>query len=266
MANVLNLLHKQSFSSSSSIEVTHNLDRENLGVQVIVDDVVRADLITDIVSDEADPKNKFTVELSSAQTGVLQVLAPGVFMTTQFTGAEKVLAGHAIHDNVDGEIAAITEKTDVVDDDWMLIEDSEDSNNKKKAKRVNFLEEVTQFSTQLSFTGVTTSTATTDTLISGLTYTPGAGTYMVFAGGSINLSVKNRNMWVSVYTGGTQVAFTEVEFQPGEADAYTPFALTGVLVTVGDGEAIDMRWRRDTGNPPPTMRFQNRHMTIVQVL
>ena len=38
----------------------------------------------------------------------------------------------AIHDNVAGEISAITEKTSPADKDMMLIEDSADSNNKKK--------------------------------------------------------------------------------------------------------------------------------------
>lgn len=40
----------------------------------------------------------------------------------------------AIHDNVAGEIAAITEKTAPVADDMLLIEDSADSNNKKMVK------------------------------------------------------------------------------------------------------------------------------------
>lgn len=38
----------------------------------------------------------------------------------------------AIHDNVQGEISAISEKTDPVNADLLLIEDSEDSNNKKR--------------------------------------------------------------------------------------------------------------------------------------
>ncbi len=40
----------------------------------------------------------------------------------------------AIHDNVAGEINALTEKADPHDDDELLIEDSEDSYNKKKIK------------------------------------------------------------------------------------------------------------------------------------
>jgi hypothetical protein len=43
----------------------------------------------------------------------------------------------AIHDNVAGEINAITEKATPVNGDWVLIEDSADSNNKKKAQLGN---------------------------------------------------------------------------------------------------------------------------------
>ena len=43
----------------------------------------------------------------------------------------------AIHDNVAGEINAITEKVSPVDADLLLIEDSQDSNNKKKVQITN---------------------------------------------------------------------------------------------------------------------------------
>lgn len=46
---------------------------------------------------------------------------------------------NAIHDNVSGEINAVTEKTALVDDDLVIIEDSESSFAKKKAKRSNLI-------------------------------------------------------------------------------------------------------------------------------
>ncbi len=46
---------------------------------------------------------------------------------------------NAIHDNVSGEIAAITEKTSLADDDIVLIEDSAATNAKKKSKISTFL-------------------------------------------------------------------------------------------------------------------------------
>lgn len=44
---------------------------------------------------------------------------------------------NAIHDNVASEITAITEKTSLVDDDVFIIEDSADSNAKKRVKKSN---------------------------------------------------------------------------------------------------------------------------------
>jgi hypothetical protein len=47
----------------------------------------------------------------------------------------------AVHTDVSGEINGVTEKTDPVGEDYVLIEDSEDSNNKKKAQISNFIGE-----------------------------------------------------------------------------------------------------------------------------
>lgn len=46
---------------------------------------------------------------------------------------------NAIHNNVTGEINAITEKTSLVDNDLLLIEDSAASNVKKKVKNINLI-------------------------------------------------------------------------------------------------------------------------------
>lgn len=48
------------------------------------------------------------------------------------TAGERTAIGDAIHDNVAGEIAAITEKGVPASGDFLLIEDSADSNNKKR--------------------------------------------------------------------------------------------------------------------------------------
>ena len=66
----------------------------------------------------------------------------------------------AIHDNVAGEIAAITEKTSPVDADLLLIEDSEDSNNKKRVEVGN-----------LATGGASERVNSTQALANGATYT-----------------------------------------------------------------------------------------------
>lgn len=76
---------------------------------------------------EADPHTGYRLESadhSHLTTGAQGGTVPGADTT-------------AIHDNVAGEIAAITEKTAPVDDDMLLIEDSEDSNAKKFLKFAN---------------------------------------------------------------------------------------------------------------------------------
>lgn len=59
------------------------------------------------------------------------------FTGTNITGLPDGSDSTAIHDNVAGEINAIAEKGSPVNGDWILIEDSADSNNKKKVQAGN---------------------------------------------------------------------------------------------------------------------------------
>ncbi len=76
---------------------------------------VSADLI--LIEDSADSNNKKKVQIGNL---------PG--------GGGGGTDADAIHDNVAGEISAITEKTTPVSADLLIIEDSADSNNKKKVQ------------------------------------------------------------------------------------------------------------------------------------
>lgn len=76
--------------------------------------------------------NGFEVEVYS-ETVLSYVAFRNTTATGSFTDSE------AIHDNVAGEINAISEKAVLVDDDLVIIEDSEDSYNKKKVKRSNLI-------------------------------------------------------------------------------------------------------------------------------
>ena len=73
MALVGNLLYSQEFTSSDSILVTHSLDQESIGVQVIVDGAARADLVNTIIPTDGYEKDELTVNLVSSQSGVIQV-------------------------------------------------------------------------------------------------------------------------------------------------------------------------------------------------
>ena len=74
MATNNQLLLTQSFTSQDSITITHNLDRLNLDYRVIVDSVSRPDLVNDIDFTIGDERNEFTINLTSSNTGVVQVL------------------------------------------------------------------------------------------------------------------------------------------------------------------------------------------------
>ena len=68
---------------------------------------------------------------------------------------------NAIHDNVASEISAITEKTVPVLDDIFIIEDSADSNNKKKLKLLNTRLDIPNNQTGTSYTLVLGDTGKT---------------------------------------------------------------------------------------------------------
>jgi len=72
----------------------------------------------------------------------------------------------AIHDNVAGEISAITEKATPVSSDLLIIEDSADSNNKKRVQIGNLSSVAQQnlWETVASDLGQTTANTTTDTI------------------------------------------------------------------------------------------------------
>lgn len=77
---------------------------------------VSADLV--ILEDSEDSNSKKRVQVGNLPSG---------------SGSDP----DAIHDNVAGEIVAITEKTVPVGGDWVIIEDSENSNNKKSVQLAN---------------------------------------------------------------------------------------------------------------------------------
>ena len=74
MAFVANELFRQDFTSTDTITVTHNLNREQLDVKLLVGAEARNDLIRRVLVTPANPRNEFKVNLESAQTGTIQVL------------------------------------------------------------------------------------------------------------------------------------------------------------------------------------------------
>lgn len=87
----------------------------------------------------------------------------------------------AIHDNVAGEINAVTEKVTPVNGDWVLIEDSADSNNKKKAQLGNLPGGGGGSSTLSGLTDTTITSPATDEV---LTYNGSAWVNQAASGGA----------------------------------------------------------------------------------
>ena len=93
-------------------------------------------------------------------------------------------------------------------------------------------------------------TPATDTLIDGMTITPGAGDYLVWFSGSNANTLDPTKNHVSLYMNNSQVVGTEREIDQEESlgNTYFPVATHARVISVGAGEAIEARWRRDSGN------------------
>jgi len=74
MAGGVNALYSQSFTSTDTISVTHNLDRVVYAVRVIIGNVVRNDLVQTTTPSVSDPRNIAEVVLTSSQSGTIQIL------------------------------------------------------------------------------------------------------------------------------------------------------------------------------------------------
>jgi microcompartment protein CcmK/EutM len=104
------------FGSGTDPDAIHDNVAAEINALTEKTDVIGADLL--LIEDSEDSNNKKKIQISNLPGG---------------SGTDP----DAIHDNVAAEISALTEKTDIVGADLLLIEDSEDSNNKKKAQISN---------------------------------------------------------------------------------------------------------------------------------
>ena len=74
MAGGFEALYTQDFSSTSSVTVTHNLDRVICAVRVIIGSVVRNDLVESVIPSVADPRNVIIVTLKASNSGTIQIM------------------------------------------------------------------------------------------------------------------------------------------------------------------------------------------------
>lgn len=87
------LLVEQSFVSTQSIRVLHNLNRRILSTRLVLDGdprLSRRERISDIVLEPSNPLNDLTVLLTTQSTGVVQLIAEDTVQSPYYTVEEKL--------------------------------------------------------------------------------------------------------------------------------------------------------------------------------
>ena len=102
--------------ATDEFAIHNNIDSE---IQAVTQKATPSNDDLILIEDSLDSYNKKSLKISNLPGGA--------------SGSDTT----AIHDDTAGEINAITEKTTPTTDDWIIIEDSADSNNKKKVKLGN---------------------------------------------------------------------------------------------------------------------------------
>lgn len=117
---------------------------------------------------------------------------------------------------------------------------------------------------QASAATTITTTSTADVLATGMTLTPEAGEYLVYFQGAIRHGTNNVSSFVSVYSGGTQIANSETIYNRGNNNnnSIVPVLISGVKAVVDGSQAIEIRWRTTSGTA--TLNG-NRYMSIIKV-
>jgi len=99
------------------------------------------------------------------------------------------------------------------------------------------------------------TTSPTPVLLTDMTITPVAGTYIVHANFSATLSTNNTTVTGNIFSGGTLVADTNYSLQRGGGQGNV--TLTYVMsceITVNGSQAIEIHWERSAGTATATGR------------
>lgn len=136
--------------------------------------------------------------------------------------------------------------------DILLVEDSAAAGVKKHVT-VSSVASFGSSSSEATGTTLTASAVAADTLMSGMTLTPAAGTYLVWFTGDIATSTNGTVATMSVYSGGTLATSSERPFSRG-AQAVTASFDAVARVTVNGAQAIEGRWRVTGGTGTNTRR------------
>lgn len=114
------------------------------------------------------------------------------------------------------------------------------------------------YSEEVKATGDITTTSGSAVLATGMTITPGAGTYLVWFSADIENSSNKAAVFLSIFAAGAEEAERE-NWLTDKNDRYS--GSVHAKVTVDAGEAIEGRWRRNSG----TATMGNRSLMIKEV-
>lgn len=114
-----------------------------------------------------------------------------------------------------------------------------------------------------SASGLTSTSSLTDVLISGMTLTPPAGTYLVFFQGSATSNAGSVVTFFSVYGGGVKVTNSEITLRQNSGSVKLPVYLVAIPVTVNGAQAVEIRWRVSNGTA--NLLANGRYLTLLQM-
>jgi hypothetical protein len=110
-------------------------------------------------------------------------------------------------------------------------------------------------STSATATGTITTTSLTDVLMTTMTITPDAGTYLAIFSCSASNSNAGKSVFASFYVNGVQVSATERQVS-GSANNFANLA-TNAIITPAGGQAVEVRWRVDANTGTTSNRILN---------
>lgn len=116
--------------------------------------------------------------------------------------------------------------------------------------------------TEVSATASATAGTGADALLTGMTITPTAGTYMIWFSCDLNSATSGVVVSLSIYIGGSQKADSLRKIMPFAGGTLTAgsqrsaAAIQG-LVTVNGSQAIEIRWSASAGAPTTAARTMN---------
>jgi hypothetical protein len=199
--------------------------------------------------------------------GVNFVSAAGDALTLDWTGTlwqetsrQFGLDQTTLHSNVAGELAGLTLKATPVSTDILLLESVADSNAKRRATLASAVASLLG-PQSVGNTDTITTTSTTDVLATNCSITPGAGTYLVWFSCSVASSANSKFVYTSIYANNGKSANSEQSGNPkNSGDLHSHCCVA--LVTVAAAQAIEGRWRVQTGS---TGSMYTRNLTILRV-